>query len=89
MKVINLNESQYKRLFEMDSFVKTGGNDDGGQNSITDYQTHDEVPITSKLDGKDGEVKDSTPIGAILPNGKGRRDLANYISNNGNLANRR
>ena len=88
MKVINLNESQYKRLFEMDSFVATGGNDDSAQNPIKDFQTRDEVPITAKLKKGDNEVKDSTPIGAILPHGKGRRQFSDYMDNDNNLLRR-
>ena len=61
MKVINLNESQYKRLFEMDSFVKSGGNDDEGQNTIPDFQNQEEVVTTSKIDDEDGGVKNSIP----------------------------
>ena len=82
MKVINLNESQYRRLFEIADYT-------GEQSDIPEFQDQVKVPITSKIEGEDGTVKDSEPVGAILPNGRGRKDPADPLSNNGNLANRR
>ena len=57
MKIINLNESQFDKLFEQNSV------EDGtfGQSNIPDYQTLGEVPITSKVIGKDGKTKNSVP----------------------------
>jgi hypothetical protein len=83
MKVINLNESQYRRLFEIVDYSS------GKQNNISDFQSLDKVSITSKINGMNGTVEDSEPIGAILPKGRGRKDPADPLSNNGNLANRR
>lgn len=77
MKLIKLNESQYQRLFELDSFVATGGNEED-VNPITDYQTRDEVVNTSKIKN-DNEVGDSNPVttdtkqGMMSPDGPYQR----------------
>ena len=66
MKIITLNESQYKRLFEIDSFVRSGGEEN--QTPISDFHTKDEITTTAKINGKDGNVKDSLPPGGIGTN---------------------
>ena len=53
MKIINLNESQYKRIFE--------DIENWGKSPISDYQTQDEVFTTSKIHDKDGDIRDSEP----------------------------
>ena len=47
MKVIKLNESQYKKLFETSSFVTTAGDEDTAITDIPDEQTQAEVWATS------------------------------------------
>lgn len=59
MKIINLNESQYKRLFEISSFVKSAGNEEG-INELPDNLTQDEEWTTAIIN-KDGEEKHSEP----------------------------
>ena len=53
MKIINLHESQYNRLFE--------DIENWGKSPIADYQTQDEVVTTSKIHDKDGDIQDSEP----------------------------
>ena len=53
MKIIKINESQFNRIFE--------DIEDWGKNSIPDYQTQDEMSLTSKIHDKDGDIKDSNP----------------------------
>ena len=64
MKIINLNESQYKRLFETSSFVKSAGNEEG-INGVPDNLTQDEEWTTAIIN-KDGEETYSNPPGNIL-----------------------
>lgn len=52
MKIINLNESQFGRLFE-------NGIENFGQSNIPEFQTQDEVVTTSKITDKDGDTKNS------------------------------
>jgi hypothetical protein len=59
MKIINLNESQYKRLFEISSFVKSAGNEEG-INGLPDNLTQDEEWTTAIIN-KDGEETHSEP----------------------------
>jgi hypothetical protein len=60
MKLIKLNESQYKRLFEIDSFVQGAGGEN--QSSIPDKQTQDETWTTSTIDkGDEGNEKGTPP----------------------------
>ncbi len=59
MKLIKLNESQYKRLFEISSFVKTAGNEES-INGIPDNLTQDEEWTTSIIT-KNGEETHSKP----------------------------
>ena len=54
MKRISLKESQFQRLVE--------GIENYGDNSTPEFQNHDEVTVTSKIHGKDGDVKDSNPV---------------------------
>ena len=63
MKLIKLNESQYKRLFEMDSFVKTGGNSES-LDEVPDEETKDETWVAGMIT-KDGENTYSNPPGAL------------------------
>ena len=53
MKKIKINESQYNRIFE--------DIENWGKSPIADYQTQDEVSLTSKMHSKDGDIKDSDP----------------------------
>ena len=77
MKLIKLNESQYQRLFELDSFVATGGNEED-ENPIKDFQTKEEVVNSSKIDNNN-EVADSNPVttdtkqGMMSPDGPYQR----------------
>lgn len=64
MKLIKLNESQYKRLFEMDSFVKTGGNSES-LDDVPNEETKDETWVAGMIT-KDGENTYSDPPGNIL-----------------------
>ena len=63
MKVINLNESQYRRLFEVSSFVQSAGNEEG-INGVPDNLTKDKVWTASIINKKDGEGY-SNPPGAL------------------------
>ena len=57
MKVINLNESQYKRLFEMDSFV--AGASDANLDKTPQNLTNDEIytdAVTVTPDGDENFV---------------------------------
>lgn len=62
MKLIKLNESQYKRLFEMDSFVK-GAGEDGDMPDDNETLSPSETPTmpvgsTLSKDGKRSFVDD-------------------------------
>lgn len=67
MRIINLNESQYKRLFETNgqpsSFVQTAGS--GVALDSTPGGTGDEVHASALITGKDGNLKFSRPPGAM------------------------
>ena len=63
MKLIKLNESQYKRLFETSSFVQSAGNEDG-INGVPDNMTHDEEWTAAIINKKGGEGY-SNPPGAL------------------------
>ena len=60
MKVINLNESQYKRLFEISSFVQSAGNEEG-TNGVPDNLTKDKVWAGAIIKKKDGEGYSNPP----------------------------
>ena len=55
MKIINLNESQFTRLFDE-------GIENFGVSNTPEYQTKDEVTITAKKTNQDGEIEDSKPF---------------------------
>ncbi len=53
MKIITLNESQFKRLFE------NNGIENYGNNGTPDNRSQEEVGINAKIDGSDGNTEDS------------------------------
>lgn len=55
MKIINLNESQFGRLFGE-------GIEDYGRSNTPEYQNQDEVTLTAKKTNQDGDIEDSKPI---------------------------
>lgn len=55
MKIINLNESQFTRLFNE-------GIEDFGRSNTPEYQTQDEITLTAKKTNQDGDIEDSKPI---------------------------
>ena len=59
MKIINLNESQYKRLFEISQGVIAYGEDN--PSTIPEYKNQEEIGDDAKLTGKDGIVKNQKP----------------------------
>ena len=59
MKVINLNESQYKRLFEVSQGVLSYGQDNPP--SIPEYKNQEEIGDDAKLHGDDGNVENQKP----------------------------
>jgi hypothetical protein len=59
MKIINLNEAQYKSLFEVSSFVKSAAKEEG-INGVPDNLTQDEEWTTAIIN-KDGEETPSEP----------------------------
>ena len=77
MKLIKLNESQYKRLFEMDSFVKGAGGDDLSNlpNNIGNKEVN---PAGAEMIGKDGEKEFAKPIGGIQPDPDGHLHKKDY-----------
>lgn len=56
MKIINLNESQFGRIFE----GVTDG--DFGKSSVPEYQDLSKVTNQSKIIDQDGDIEDSDPI---------------------------
>jgi hypothetical protein len=77
MKLIKLNESQYKRLFEMDSFVKGAAGDD--LSSLPNNIGNKEVnPAAGEMDGKDGEKTFAKPLGGIQPDENGELHKKDY-----------
>jgi hypothetical protein len=56
MKIINLNESQYSRIFES----VTDSN--FGTNGIPEKATQDQTRIQTKITKKDGSIEDSNPV---------------------------
>ena len=88
MKLIKLNESQYKRLFESSVDFYTEDN----PSSVSDFKDQSQVGLDAKMAGKDGDTVNQKPLGGIQPDENGKlhlRTFADNISNNGNLANRR
>ena len=55
MKIINLNESQFRKIFESVT------NSNFGTSSTPEGQTKDEVFNTSKITKPDGDIEDSNP----------------------------
>jgi hypothetical protein len=55
MKIINLNESQFTRLFDE-------GIENYGRSNTPEYQNQDEVTLTAKKTNQDGDIEDSKPI---------------------------
>ena len=55
MKIINLNESQFTRLFDE-------GIENYGRSNTPEYQNQDEVTLTAKKINQDGDIEDSKPI---------------------------
>jgi hypothetical protein len=55
MKIINLNESQFTRLFDE-------GIENYGKSNTPEYQNQDEVTLTAKKTNQDGDIEDSKPI---------------------------
>jgi len=93
MKIIALNESQYKRLFEASETLLNLGNGDGSQNNLPHNIGKSQVSAAgSELTDKGNSHEFQEPFGGIKrnPDGKlGLHTFADNISNNGNLANRR
>jgi hypothetical protein len=77
MKLIKLNESQYKRLFEMDSFVQgaAGENLSSLPNNIGNKEVN---PAGAEITGKDGEKKFAKPLGGIQPDANGELHKKDY-----------
>ena len=73
MKVIKLNESQYKKLFEASPFVTNAGDEDGAMSDTPEYQGLDKVWTTST--NSKGEK-------GIPPGGMGKNPLATQFSPN-------
>ena len=55
MKIINLNESQFTRLFDE-------GIDNYGISNTPEYQNQDEVTLTAKKINQDVDIEDSKPM---------------------------
>ena len=59
MKVINLNESQYRRLFEVSQGVISLGQET--PSNIPEFKDQEEIGDDAKLTGKDEIVKNQDP----------------------------
>lgn len=93
MKLIKLNESQYKRLFEAsETLIGLGGTDES-QNPLPHNVGQTDVSAAgTEITDKDGGHKFQDQLGGVKPgpDGKlGKNSFADNLSNNGNLANRR
>ena len=82
MKLIKLNESQYKRLFESSVDFYTEDN----PSSVSDFKDQSQVGLDAKMTGKDGDPVNQKPLGGIQqgPDGEfGRTGLDKNMSRNG------
>jgi hypothetical protein len=82
MKLIKLNESQYKRLFEAAETLLTLQNGDDEQNSLPhNIGQRDVSAAGSEIEDKDGGHKFQDPFGGIKPGPDGELERTGLDKN--------